>query len=85
MKGLSFHKTALRFFKSKAKCVTFPSIKILLSIAMVMPMLAVTVCNRLHSSSLSKLMIMAIESHHLMKLTCDAVLLLWKSVKPRIP
>ncbi len=98
MKGFSLQKLALQFFKSEAKCVTFPNIKTLLSIAMVLPMSTATVersfsdrkqkiknrlRNRLQPSSLSKLMMIAIEGPQLDEVNFDAVLSLWKSIKPR--
>ncbi len=95
MKGFSLQKLALQFFKSEAKCVTFPNIKTLLSIAMVLPMSTATVSfsymkqiknrlrNRLQPSSLSKLMMIAIEGPQLDEVNFDAVLSLWKSIKPR--
>ncbi len=79
MKGFSFQELALQFFKSEAKCVMFPNIKTLFSIAMVLPMSTATVersfsdmkqiknrlRNRLQLSSLSKLMMIAIEGPQL--------------------
>ena len=42
-KSLSLKKLATLFLRSKAKCVTFPNIKTLLTIAMVLPVSTATV------------------------------------------
>ena len=42
-KGLSLKELATLLLRSEAKCVTFPNIKILLTIAMVLPVSAATV------------------------------------------
>ena len=74
-KSLSLKELAALFLRSKAKCVTFPNIKILLTIAMVLPVSTATVeCsfsdmkqikdrlrNRLLPASMFKLMIIAFE------------------------
>ncbi len=74
-----------------------PQIKILLTIAMVLPVSTATVersfsdmkqikdrlRNRLLPASMFKLMIMAIEGPSLHEVDLDAVLALWKAMKPR--
>ncbi len=88
---------ATLFLRSEAKCVTFPNIKILLTIAMVLPVSTATVersfsdmkqikdrlCNRLLSASMFKLMIIAIEGPPLHEVDFDAMLALWEAMKPR--
>ena len=69
MKGLSFKELVTLFLRSAAKCVTFPNIMILLSIAMALPAPLATdmkqikdqFSNCLLLASLSKLMTVAIE------------------------
>ena len=77
--------------------MTFPNIKILLTIAMVLPVSTATVesffsdmkpikgrlRNRLLPASMFKLMIIAIEGPPLHEVDFDAVLALWKAIKPR--
>ena len=77
--------------------VTFPNINILLSIAMVLPVSTATVersfsdmkqikdwlRNRLLPASMLKLMIIAIEGPPLHEVDFDAVLALWKAMKPQ--
>ena len=74
-----------------------PNIKILLTIAMVLPVSTATVersfsdmkqikdrlRNRLLPASMFKLMIIAIEGPPLHEVNFDAVLALWKAMKPR--
>ena len=81
---------AILFLRSEAKCVTFPNIKILLTIAMVLPVSTATVersfsdmkqiKDRLRSTACS---INAIEGPPLHEVDFDAVLALWKAIKPR--
>ena len=75
----------------------FPSIKILLTIAMVLPVSTATVersfsdmkqikdqlGNRLFPASMFKLMIIAIEGPPLHEVDFDALLAFWKTMKPR--
>ena len=96
-KSLSLKELATLFLRSEAKCVTFPNIKILLTIAMVLPVSTATVehsfsdmkqikdqlHNRLLPASMFKLMIIAIEGPPLHEVDFDAVLALWKAMKPR--
>ena len=96
-KSLSLKKLAILFLRSEAKCVTFPNIKILLTIAMVLPVSTATVersfsdmkqikdrlHNRLLPASMLKLMIIAIEGPPLHEVDFDAVLALWKAMKQR--
>ena len=96
-KSLSLKEHAILFLRSEAKCVTFPNIKILLTIAMVLPVATATIeryfsdiklikdrlRNRLLPASMFKLMIIAIEGPPLHELDFDAVLALWKAMKPR--
>ena len=86
-KSLSLKELATLFLRSEAKCVTFPNIKILLTIAMVLPVSTATVertfsnmkqikeqlRNRLLPASMFKLMIIAIEGHPLHEVDFDAV------------
>ena len=95
-KSLSLKELATLFLRSEAKCVTFPNIKILLTIAMVLPVSTATVersfsdmkqikgrlRNRLLLASMFKLMIIAIEGPPLHEVDFDAVLALWKAMKP---
>ena len=91
---MSLKELATLFLRSEANCVTFPNIKILLTIAMVLPVSTATVersfsdmkqqikdrlRNRLLPASIFKLMIIAIEGPPLH----DAVLALWKAMKPQ--
>ena len=76
-KSLSLKELATLFLRSEAKCVTFPNIKILLTIAMVLPVSTATVersfsdiiqikdrlRNRLLPASMFKLMFIAIDLH----------------------
>ena len=85
------------FLWSKAKCVTFPNINVLLTISMVLPVSTATVelsssdmkqikdqlHNRLLPASMFKLMIIAIEGPPLHEVDINAVLALWKAMKPR--
>ena len=94
-KSLSLKELATLFLRSEAKCVTFPNIKILLTIAI--PVSTTTVKrsfsdmkqikdrlrNRLLPASMFKLMIIAIERPPLHEVDFDAVLALWKAMKPR--
>ena len=96
MKGLSLQVLVQQFLRSEARCVTFPNIKTLLSVAMVLPVSTATMeCsfsdmkqikvrlrNRLLPTSLSKLMIIAIKGPPPPKVDFDAVLSLWKAMKP---
>ena len=96
-KSLSLKELATLFLISEAKCVPFPNIKILLTIAMVLPVSIATVersfsdmkqikdrlRNRLLPASIFKLMIIAIEGPPLHEVDFDAVLVLWKVMKPR--
>ena len=79
----------------EAKFVTFPNIKILLTIAMVLPVSTATVehsfsdmkqikidHNQLLPASVFKLMIIAIEGPQLHEVDFDAVLASWKAMKP---
>ena len=82
-KSLSLKEHARLFLRSEGKCVTFPNIKILLTIAMVLPVSTATVegsfsdmkqikdrlCNRLLPASV-------------FMVNFDAVLALWKAMKP---
>ena len=93
---MSLKELATLFLRSEAKCVTFPNIKILLTIAMVLPASTATVerslsdmkqikdrlRNRLLPASMFKLMIIAIEGSPLHEVDFDAVLDLWKAMKP---
>ena len=77
--------------------MTFPNIKILLTIAMVLPVSTASVersfsdmkpikarlRNRLLPAPMFKLMIIAIEGSLLHEVDFDAVLALWKAMKPR--
>ena len=95
-KSLSLKELAILFLRSEAKCVTFPDIKILLTIAMVLPVSTATVehsfsdmkqikdrlRNQLLPASMFKLMIIAIEGPPLHEVDFDAVLALWKAKKP---
>ena len=77
--------------------MTFPNINVLLTIAMVLPVSTATVelsfsdmkqikdqlHNRLLPASMFKLMIIAIEGPPLHEVDFDAVLALWKAMKPR--
>ena len=95
-KSLSLKELATLFLRSEAKCVTFPSIKILL-IAMVLPVSTATVersfsymkqtkdrlRNRLLPATMFKLMIIAIEGPPLHEVDFDTALALWKAMKPR--
>ena len=77
MKDLSLKEFVMLFLRSEAKCVTFSNIKILLSMAMVLPVSTATVehsfsnmkeikdqlRNQLLPASLSKMMTTAIDSH----------------------
>ena len=97
LKSLSLKELATLFLISEAKCVIFPNIKILITIAMVLPVSTATVersfsdmklikdrlRNRLLPASMFKLMIIAIEGPPLHELNFDAVLALWKAMKPR--
>ena len=97
MKDLSLGELVTLFLSSEAKCVTFANIKILLSIAMVLPVSTATcersfsdmkqikdwLRNRLLPASLSNLMTIAIEGPALPEVDFDAVLALWKAMKPR--
>ena len=88
---------ATLFLRSEAKCVTFPNIKILLTIAMVPPVSTATVersfsemkqikdrlCIRLLPASMFKLVVIAIEGPPLHEVDFDTVLALWKAMKPR--
>ena len=94
-KSLSLKELATLFLRSEAKCVTFPNIKILLTIAMVLPVSTATVersfsdikqikdrlHNRLLPASIFKLMIIAIEGPPLHEVDFDAVLALWKAME----
>ena len=96
-KSLSLNELATLFLRSEVKCVAFPNIRILLTIAMVLPMSTATVerffndmkqikdrlCNQLLPASMFKLMIIAIEGPPLHEVDLDAVLALWKVMKPR--
>ena len=96
-KSLSLKELATLFLRSEAKCVTFPNVKILLTIAMVLPVSTATVehsfsdmkqikdrfRDRLLPASMFKLMIIAIEGPPLHEVDSDAVLALWKAMKPR--
>ena len=96
-KSLSLKKLATLFLRSEAKYVTFPNIKILLTIAMVLPVSTATVersfsdmkqikdrlRDRLLPASMFKLMITAIEGPPLHEVDFGAVLALWKVMKPR--
>ena len=96
-KSLPLKEFATLFLRSEAKCVTFPNTKILLTIAMVLPVSTATVersfsdmkqikgrlRNRLLPASIFKLMIIAIEGPPLHEVDFDAVLALWKAMKPR--
>ena len=94
-KSLSLKELATLFLRSEAKCVTFPNIKILLSIAMVLPVSTATVehsfsdmkqikdRNRLLPALMFKLMIITIEGPPLHEVDLDAVLAMWKTMKPR--
>ena len=77
--------------------MTFPDIKILLTITMVLPVSTATVersfsdmkqikdrlRNRLLAASMFKLMIIAIKRPPLHEVDFDVVLALWKAMKPR--
>ena len=77
--------------------MTFPNIKILLTIAMVLPVSTATVersfsdmkqikdrlGNRLLPASMFKLMIIVIKGPPLQEVDFDAVLALWKAMKPQ--
>ena len=77
--------------------MTFPNIKILLTIAMVHPVSTATVersfsdtkqtkdglRNRLLPASMFKLMMIAMDGPPLHEVDFDAVLALWKAMKPR--
>ena len=94
---MSLKELATLFLRSEAKCVTFLNIKILLTIAMVLPVSTATVERsfsdmkqikdrlriRLFPASMFKLMIIAIEGPPLHEVDFDAVLALWKAMKPR--
>ena len=94
-KSLSLMELAILFLRSEAKCVTFPNINILLTIAMVLPVSTATVersvsdmkqikdrlRNRLLPASMFKLIIIAIEGSPLHEVDFDAVLALWKAMK----
>ena len=94
-KSLSLKELATLFLRSEAKCVTFPNIKILLTIAMVLPVSIATVersfsdmkqikyrlRNRLVPASMFMLMIIAIEGPPLHEVDFDAVLALWKAIE----
>ena len=96
-KSLSLKKLATLFLRSEAKCVTFLNIKILLTIAMVLPVIIATVersfsdmkqikdrlRNRLLPASMFKLMIRAIEAPHSTQWPLLQCWLLWKVMKPR--
>ena len=96
-KSMSLKELATLFLRSEAKCVTFPNIKILLTIAMVLPVSTATVersfsdmkqikdrlRNRLLPASMFKLMIIAIKGPPLHEVDVDAVLALWKAMKPQ--
>ncbi len=96
-KSLSLEELATLFLRSEAKCLTFPNIKIMLTIAMVLPVSTATVersfsdmkqikdrlRNRLLPASMFKLMIIAIEGPPLHEVDFDAVLALWKAMKPQ--
>ena len=96
-KSLPLKELATLFLRSEAKCVAFPNIKILLTIAMVLPVSTATVessfsdmkqikdrlRNRLLPASMFKLMIIAIVGPPLHEVDFDAVLALWKTMKPR--
>ena len=95
-KSLSLKEIATLFLRSEAKCVTFPNCKILLTFAMVLPVSTATVelsfndmkqikdrlRNRLLPASMFKQMIIAIEGPPLHEVDFDAVLALWKAMKP---
>ena len=95
-KSLSLKELATLFLRSEVKCVTFPNIKILLTIAMVLPVSTATVersfsdmkqikdrlRNGLLPASMFKLII-AIEGPPLQEVDFDAVLALWKVMKPQ--
>ena len=94
-KSLSLRKIATLFLRSEAKCVTFPNIRILLTIAMVLPVSTATIersfsvmklikdrlRNWLLPASIFKLMIIAIKGPPLHDVDFDAVLDLWKAMK----
>ena len=96
-KCLSLKELATLFLRSEAKCVTFPNIMFLLTIAMVLPVSTATVQhsfsdmkqikdrlrNRLLPSSMFKLMIITIEGPPLHEVDFDAVLGLWKAMMSR--
>ena len=96
-KSLSLRELATLLLRSEAKCVTVPNIKILFTIAMVLPVSTATVGrsfsdmkqikdrlrNRLLPASMFKLMIIAIEGPPLHEVDFDAVLALWKAMKSR--
>ena len=95
-KSFSLKELATLFLRSEAKSVTFPNSKILLTIAMVLPVSTATVehsfsdmkqikyrfRNRLLPAYMFTLMIIAIEGPPLHEVVFDAVLALWKSMKP---
>ena len=92
--GLALKELVTLFLRSEAKCVTFPNIKILLSIVMALPVSTATaehsfsnmkqikddLHNRLLPASLH--MTIAIEGPPLSEVDFDAVLVLWKVMKP---
>ena len=92
-KSLSLKELATLFLRSEAKCVTFPNIKILLTVAMVLPVSTATVersfsgmkqikdqlRNRQLPASMFKLMIIAINGPPLHEVDFDAG---WKAMKP---
>ena len=94
---MTLKEHATLFLRSEAKCVTFPNIKILLTIVSVLPESIATVersfsdmkqikdqlRNRLLPASMFKLMIIAIEGPPLHEVDFDAVLTLWKAIKPQ--
>ena len=96
-KSLSLKELAILFLGSEAKCVTFPNSKILLTIAMVLPVSTATVersfsnkkqikdrlRNRLLPASMFMLVIIAIEGPPLHEVDFDAVLALSKAMKLR--
>ena len=90
-KSLSLKELATLFLRSEAKCGTFPNIKILHTIATVLPVSTATVersfsdtkqiKDRLPPASMYKLMIIAIEGPPLHEIDFDAVLALWKAME----